>query len=113
MEVVKITEVSGKTMCIDPQAGEKVYEKVLTLLKQGTHVDLSFEGVTTIITAFLNVAVGKLCNPAVLDHQTFDELLTFSDANEDQRAKVVQVIKTAKIFYSNPAQFKKIYTETE
>lgn len=112
MEILNIVKITGKAMCIDPNAGEKVYEKTLSLLREGKRVDISFSGVTTVITAFLNVAIGKLCNPSVLDPRKF-ELLTFSDTDEDQKAKIEQVIKTAKKFYHNPQEFKEIYSEVE
>ena len=113
MEILNIAKITGKVMCIDPNAGEEVYERALSLLQEGKHVDISFSGVTTVITAFLNVAIGKLCNPSVLDPQKFDELLTFSDATDDQMIKIKQVIKTAKKFYHNPQEFKEIYSEAE
>ena len=108
MVTVNIAEISKKTSCIDPKMTEPVFEAILLNLREGKHVDVSFNGVDRIITAFLNVAIGKLYNPAVFDQSKIDSMLGMTDATENQRLKAEEVIKYAKMFYNDPDRLKQI-----
>ena len=108
MVIVNLTDVSGKVNCIDPKSAEPVFEEILKHLKANEEVAISFKGANRVISAFLNVAIGKLCNPAVLDQNKFDSLFSCCDATHEQEMKVKQVIKMAKEFYLDPQRLKKV-----
>jgi hypothetical protein len=57
---IRVTNVIGGPRGIDAADGAKVYEEVLTALKLGQKVRLSFDGIRMVITSFLNESVGKL-----------------------------------------------------
>ncbi len=40
--------------------GQKVHDKIAPLLREGRKVSLSFDRIETIISAFLNAAIGQL-----------------------------------------------------
>ena len=111
MNTVKLllADLMQNTVCIDPKKALPVYERILSELTAGNIVTLSFAGITRVITAFLNIAIGKLYNPALkLPENTIDTKLRFADADEDTLAKIAQVKKYAKIFYANPQMLKEI-----
>ena len=104
-----LVELAENTVCIDPKKAVPVYERILSELTAGKIVTLSFDGITRVITAFLNIAIGKLYDPSLkLPENTIDTKLRFADADEDTLAKIAQVKKYAKIFYANPQMLKEI-----
>ena len=104
-----LAELAQNTVCIDPKKALPVYERILSELEAGNIVKLSFDRITRVITAFLNIAIGKLYDPALkLPGNTVDAKLCFADADEDTLAKIAQVKKYAKIFYANPQMLKEI-----
>jgi hypothetical protein len=57
---LRVFDVVAGPRCVDTADGQKVYDKIVPLLRTETGVVLSFDGITMIITAFLNAAVGQL-----------------------------------------------------
>lgn len=104
-----LADLAGNTVCIDPKKAMPVYKRILSELAAGNAVTLSFARVTRVITAFLNVAIGKLYDPTLkISEETVDTKLCFADADEDTLVKIAQVKKYAKLFYSNPQLLREI-----
>lgn len=59
------------SQCYTQADGQKVYEKIMPLLKNGKQVDLSFEGVETVPSSFINTALIRL-----LDVVPFENIKT-------------------------------------
>ncbi len=78
MVTIRITDYS--TDCYTNDDGDRVYPHILEALQSGERVTVSFEGVTTTNSSFLNTALVPL-----LDIFSFDELkkrLTFTNTNK-------------------------------
>ncbi|MBN3583367.1 STAS-like domain-containing protein [Algoriphagus aestuarii] len=58
--MIKIREILSKNIAILHSDGLKVYNAIMEELAQDKHFKLSFEGITTSTTAFLNASIGKL-----------------------------------------------------
>jgi hypothetical protein len=111
MTTIKIVDITKRTNCIDPQLAEPIFNEILSHIQNDQHVNLSFAGVDLIITAFLQVAIGKLFDPSLKVASKIDTFLTIIDADEDQMDKVEQVKAYAKMYYDDPEQLKEIAEE--
>ena len=96
---VAVAALVGSRFCVSIDDGELVHDKVLPLLKQGRHVVLSFQGVTDLISSFLNAAVGRLYGE--LDEAVIKDQLSFADLSEDDRHLIERVVENAKSYFAN------------
>ncbi|WP_282013248.1 STAS-like domain-containing protein [Pyramidobacter piscolens] len=113
MAELRLSDLVLEGMCIDPKKAEPVFELILKYLRKGEPVCLSFAGISRVITAFLNVAIGKLYDPQLDLPVDVDESLSFKDISEDNQLKAEQVIKYAKLFYQNRPRFNKIVEDED
>jgi len=57
---IKIYSITGSEFCVEAEDGEKVFMLIYKALKEKKKVELSFQNVELLTTAFLNSAIGKL-----------------------------------------------------
>lgn len=87
--------------------GLAVYEIAKKALQDGENVEISFEGITMVISSFLNASVGKLYGDFSFD--VVDEQVSVTGLDEDDMELLqVTVIPNAKEYYSDPAKVEKI-----
>ena len=72
-------------------------------LRRNRNVGLSFEGVTTLVPAFLNAAIGRLFS--AFSEKRIHALLYVQDLREDHHIILDRVILNAKAYYANPKAF--------
>ena len=96
---IKVSELIGKHICISADDGQKVYSKIDHLLREGNHISVSFEGVTLVISFFLNVAIGQLYGS--FDEQTIRDHLRVEGLEPDDRELLKQVVDNAKLYFPN------------
>ena len=108
---VSVYEVVGSPLCVASDDGQKVYQRLATILKEERHVSLSFLNVTTLTSAFLNAAIGQL-------YGTFSEdqirsLLKVGDMEPGDAALLKRVVETAKLYFNDPQRFAQVVRETQ
>lgn len=96
---VRVADIIGSPVCISAEDGQKVFEKIVPLLKEGKKITLSFERVDILISLFLNVAIGQL-------YDTFSEediraLVKVAGLDDDDIEMLRRVVENAKRYYSN------------
>ena len=57
---IKVSDLTGSSLCISTEDGQKVYAAIEQQIKAGKRVNISFDGVTKTIALFFNVAIGQL-----------------------------------------------------
>ena len=57
---VRVHDIVGGPLCVSTEDGQRLHDKILPLLEAGTPLVLSFERIDTLISAFLNAAIGQL-----------------------------------------------------
>jgi hypothetical protein len=57
---VRLLDIVGSPLAVSADDGQLVHDKIAPLLRDDHRVALSFDGVGTVISAFLNAAVGQL-----------------------------------------------------
>lgn len=58
--IVRVFDIVGGPICVSAEDGQRLHGKIAPLLREGRKVALSFEQVDTLISAFLNAAIGQL-----------------------------------------------------
>lgn len=97
---IHVAREVGSGICISAEDGSKIYDLIRNNILANRIVELSFESITRITTAFLNVAVGQL-------YGEFPEerirLQLARPINADGRviSRLRLVVERAKIFFAD------------
>ena len=108
---VVVVDVIGRKICVSSRDGDKLFQSLVPLLDDGKHVVLSFKGVTMIISAFLNNAIGKLYSKFKPDR--IDSLLVVEGMSHNHQRLLDQVKESARLFYENPEGYRRAMAEDE
>lgn len=85
------------------RTGQMIYEKICNLIDAGNTVSLDFSDVESILSPFLNVAVGKLYNKYSSD--TLNQKLNITGISDEQYNIFEIVISNAKSYYKDSQSF--------
>ena len=106
---VRVYDIVGGPFCVSAEDGQRLHDKIASLLKAGRPVVLSFERIDTLISAFLNAAIGQFYGE--LPEDRIRDLLSVRDLAGDDLAVVDRVIENAKVYFSSPAEFDRAWQE--
>ena len=101
--IVRVVDVVGGPLCAASEDGQLVHDKVAPLLREGRNVAISFAGVETLISAFLNAAIGQLYGEFKEDEVR--ELLAVRDMAPEDLALLKRVVDNAKAYFKDPKRF--------
>ena len=107
--LIRIADLVGGPRAVDAADGEKVFEKILPVIKDGRKVRLSFEGITMVITAFLNAAIGKLYG--TLPEEQVDKMIEVRDLIPAFQPSLDKCIEWSKAYYRDPDRLEKAIME--
>lgn len=96
---LRVADIIGTPLCISSEDGQKVFDILKPLIEEGKVVTVSFERVTTIISLFLNAAIGQLYGN-FNESQVRNQLQVKGLANDDLEM-LKRVVDNAKSYYSN------------
>ncbi len=106
---IKVYEVVGSELCVASDDGQRVYDQVAAVLREGKRATLSFANVGSLTSAFLNAAVGQLyCE---FHEDEIRASLSVSDMESDDLALLKRVVDTAKEYFRNPERCKRARNE--
>jgi len=106
---IRVADFVGGPRAVDAADGERLFEKILPVLQSGRNVRLSFDGITMVITAFLNAAIGKLYG--VLPESDVDTRLEVCDLREPFIPSVEKSREWSKAYYRDPERMDKSIRE--
>lgn len=106
---VRVRDIIGSPLCVSAEDGQILHDKIAPLVRDDVHVVLSFRGVDTVISAFLNAAIGQLYGEFSEDRVR--GLLSFEDVTDDDLTLVKRVAENAVIYFKNAAQFDRAWEE--
>jgi len=107
--IVRIFDIVGGPLCVSADDGQRVHDKIVPLLREGQQVVLSFEQVDTLISAFLNAAIGQLYGGFPEDR--IRELVSVRDMDDEDQAILKRVIDNAKTYFKAPKEFDQAWKE--
>jgi hypothetical protein len=107
--IVRVFDIAGGPICVSAEDGQRIHDKIAPLLRGGKKVALSFEQVDTLISAFLNAAIGQLYGE--FPEERIRELLSVRDMDADDLPILKRVIENAKAYFRDPERFKQAIGE--
>ena len=107
--IVRIFDIVGGPLCVSADDGQRVHDKIVPLLRDGQKVVLSFEQVETLISAFLNAAIGQLYGE--FPEERIRELVSVRDMDEEDQAVLKRVVDNAKTYFKAPKEFDQAWKE--
>ena len=112
---VSVFNVVGNSFCVDATDGEAVFATLSKAVQQNQPVELSFQNVDMLTSAFLNTAIGQLYRD--FSEKQIRVLLWVLEIANDDIVLLKRVIETAKLYYKDPQwledSIKKIMGEEE
>ncbi|MEI7695780.1 MAG: STAS-like domain-containing protein [Chlorobium sp.] len=108
---IRINDIIGSNLCIASEDGQKVFEKTVPLLQAGKHVVISFDGVSILISLFLNASIGQLYSK--FSEQEIRTQLEVTGLAGDDMEILQRVVENAKRYYANPKEYDKAWAALE
>ena len=99
IQTISIHQVVGSPLCVASGDGQKVFERINHALAAGRRVNLSFENVTALTTAFLNPAIGQLYGKFAED--TIRSHIEIAHIEKHDLGLLVAVVRNAKTYFKN------------
>ena len=106
---VRVFDVVGGPLCVSDEDGQAVYEKIAPLMREGRNLAVSFARVETLISAFLNAAIGQLYGE--FSEEQIRELLSVRDMSSEDLAILKRVVDNAKLYFRNRKEFDQAWKE--
>ena len=106
---INVVNIVGDVYCIEADEGQRVFDLIKKAFEQDRKVNLSFQNVEFLTTAFLNTAVGQLYKD--FKEEEVKENLSVSDISESGKVSLKRVVETAKSYYKDPEALKRSIDE--
>lgn len=107
---LSVFEIVGSPLCVASSDGQRVYDRLAAVLKEGRQATLSFRNITILTSAFLNAAIGQLYGE--FSEEMIRKLLSVQDMEADDLALLKRVTDTAKLYFKDPKTFDLAVRET-
>lgn len=92
--------------CITAEQGQRLLAEIEPRLLVGEHITIDFAGVTTLLSLFLNNAVGPLFKH--FERLELDQLLSFVNPSDSQQLTLDLVLKSAEAYHRDPVTKKAV-----
>lgn len=106
---INIVNTIGDVYGVEVEDGQRVFDLVVKAFKDNKKVNLSFQNIEMLTTAFLNAAVGQLYKDHLESY--IKENLKVSDISESGKVALKRVVDTAKLFFKDPEALKRSIDE--
>jgi len=106
---IRVFEVVGSELCVASDDGQKVHDQIAAALTEGRKVQLSFQNVKSVTSAFLNAAVGQLYGE--FSEKQIKANLSVAEMEPDDLILLKRVADTAKQYFKDPTRIKKARRE--
>lgn len=101
MNNINVKEVIGSNLAVSTENGLKVFNVIVSHLDKNEPVELDFDGIIVMITAFLNSAIGSLYKDNKYSSEFLNSNLKLVNVDPNDISLFVDVVKTAKEYFSN------------
>ena len=96
---INLVRAIGSQFCVSNADGLMIHGLIAKAFSENDHVELSFEGVTRLTTAFLNAAIGQLYDEH--NDAQISSMLHIIDTDASQQNKIRNTVENAKVFFLN------------
>lgn len=104
---ISVKDIIGSDSATIRDQGLAIYELAKKELADAKEVEISFDGISIVISSFLNASVGKLYGDFAYDFVDENLNVTGLD-NDDMELLEITVIPNAKEYYSNVEKIEEI-----
>lgn len=98
---ISVFNLVGNGFCTDAKDGEVVFNAISKAIQQEQLVEISFQNVDMLTSAFLNPAIGQLYRD--FTEEKVRELVRVTEIDDADIALLRRVIDTAKLYYKEPS----------
>lgn len=102
-KIINISSVLDSPSALTQEQGKKVYKLISESIKAGKHVVLDFDGIESMISPFLNNAIGKLYGEFSSD--VLNQSLTLENFPPEKNSTLIIVTQNAKKYYQDKAKY--------
>jgi hypothetical protein len=103
--IIRVFEIVGSPLCVSSEDGQIIHDKIAPLIRGGHKVVVSFDRVETLISAFLNAAIGQLYGE--FTEEEIRSSLSVRDMTQEDMALLKRVVDNAKLYFKDPDRYKK------
>ncbi len=107
--LLRVCEVVAGPRCVDTADGQRVHDKIAPLLRNDTRVVLSFDGISLVIAAFLNAAIGQIYGE--FPEERVDSLLEVRNLLPVFQTTLDKSREWSKAYVRDPERFKRSIRE--
>ncbi|AER19881.1 STAS-like domain-containing protein [Streptococcus suis] len=111
MTILFVKDIIGDTLAVTADKGERVFKILKTNIENNEQTTLDFEGITDLISAFSNTALGQLYD--VADADTLNRLIKVNPdtLHPSDRRTIDRSIKNSKNKREKDREFRKRLAE--
>lgn len=96
MKTLKISDIINSKSAILSETGELVFQEIKKYIDQDESVTLDFTGISTLTTAFLNLAIGQLYDLKPIDVLTSLVKIKRASVSDSHFQKIALVLSNSK-----------------
>ncbi len=104
-KTISIFDVVGGKAAVSTEDGERLFETISAFLEKGFEVVLDFVNIETLITTFLNAAIGQLYSK--YDSPFLREHLSVRGLQPEDRERMIRTIERAKEYFKDKENVEK------
>lgn len=97
---INIKDFLNTSMAVSTDRAELIFKECQSIIKKEESLVLNFEDTKLVITAFLNIAIGKLYGLG-LDNDFLDKNITYVNTTPSIDKMIKDVIENSKKFYKD------------
>lgn len=106
---LNVAEIIGCPSALEQDQGDLVYNEIISAFQDEKEIYLDFSDVQSIISPFLNHAIGRLYE--TYDSDFIRKYLHMVNFPKEKNSTLNIVINNAKRFYANKAQYEQLVKE--
>lgn len=91
------------SLCVSADDGQKLHDDIAKYIRNERKIIVSFKGVDTLISAFLNAAIGQLYGE--FPESLIQERLTVEGMEPEDFELLTRVVNNAKVYFENRRSF--------
>ena len=103
---INVKEKIESPSALTREQGKIIYDEIISNINSGNSICLDFSDIESLITPFLNVAIGKLYEK--YSSEELNKFIEFANIPSGKAASFNLVINNAKRYYSSKNNFEKI-----
>ncbi|OJV36927.1 MAG: hypothetical protein BGO29_01970 [Bacteroidales bacterium 36-12] len=97
---IQIVNLIGDVYAVEAEDGQKIFNSITKAFTDKQKVNISFQNIEMLTTAFLNTAVGQLYKDYT--EEFIKENLSVSDISDSGIVSLKRVVDTAKLYFKDP-----------